>query len=53
MNGFFLWANTILLFSCLVEFLDFTGSLVIFTLGSPFIVIIIHSIKDERKSYLT
>lgn len=51
-NGFFLWANSVLLFSCFVWHLEFTGSLTLFVLGSPFALVIILGLKDKRKGYL-
>jgi hypothetical protein len=52
-NGLFLWANAVLLLSCILLFLpDFTGSLPLFLLGSPFILVIVLGIKDERKAQL-
>ena len=51
-NGFFLWTNTILLFSCIVWSIEFTGNIAVYLLGTPFIIITILGLKDERKSYL-
>ena len=53
LNGLFLWANAVLLLSCILLFLpDFTGSLPLFLLGSPFILVIVLGLKDERKAQL-
>jgi hypothetical protein len=52
LNGFFLWTNSVLLFSCFVGPLDFTGSLPLFVLGSPFALVIVLGMRDERKAYL-
>jgi hypothetical protein len=51
-NGFFLWTNAVLLFSCIVWSIEFTGNIAVYILGSPFIIITILGLKDERKSYL-
>jgi hypothetical protein len=51
-NGLFLWTNSILLLSCFLRNLEFTGSLPILILGSPFIVIIVLGLKDDRKLHL-
>lgn len=52
LNGYFMWTNAVLLFSCFVRSLDFTGNIPIFLLGSPFIIVIIVGMKDERKGFL-
>jgi hypothetical protein len=52
LNGLFLWTNTILMLSCFIEPLDFTGNIVIVILGAPFIGLIVQGRRDERKAYL-
>lgn len=52
LNGLFLWTNTILLLSCFIYTLDFTGNLPLLLLGLPFITLLILNMKDSRKSYL-
>jgi hypothetical protein len=51
-QGFFLWANTCLLFACITASIDFTGNLTLFVLGTPFIIVIVIGLKDSRKSSL-
>jgi hypothetical protein len=52
-NGVFLWANTVLLLSCILKFLpSYTGSIPLFVLGAPFIVIVILGLPDGQKRQL-
>lgn len=41
-----------LLFSCFAVNWDFTGSLVLYLLGTPFVLVIVMGIRDERKAHL-
>jgi len=52
-HGLFLWANAVLLLSCILMPLQaYTWSLALFLLGSPFVLVVILGLRDERKAQL-